>query len=122
MAEIAGFHYEKYESSSRTAHRDFQHTTTPEDFEKTPHKKWGKNHDKPSPNNKRGCEGNDGGAHIYEKVRINKEWFNPFLEERRTYSYVVNMCIGCNTRNNRKLWRYDGPVYSEIDEKDDRWA
>lgn len=75
MSEIAGFKYETWEKSSNIAHRDFQHTTMAEDFEKAPRRKWGKNHNKPSPNNKKGCEANDGGKHIYEKVRINRKSF-----------------------------------------------
>lgn len=60
MSEIAGFKYETWEKSSNIAHRDFQHTTMAEDFEKAPRRKWGKNHNKPSPNNKKGCEANTG--------------------------------------------------------------
>lgn len=118
MSEIAGFKYETWEKSSNIAHRDFQHTTMAEDFEKAPRRKWGKNHNKPSPNNKNGCEANDGGKHIYEKVRIHRKIYWPFDRKWKDTPYVREICIGCGKKSRKSFWNYDGPVYSEIDERD----
>lgn len=106
-------------NQSNVDHRDFQHATLPEDFEKAPAKKWGKNHNKPSPNNKKGCEANDGGKHIYEKVEVLAKGLN-LSTWRRTedYSYFAEMCIGCGKRSSKWMFHYDGPVYTTIDERD----
>lgn len=88
-----------------------------EGFEETPRKKWGKNHNKSSPNNKRGCPSNGGSRHIYEKVRIRTSYTLPFPPYKGEFKYVVEMCIGCHKRSRKRLWNYTGSIYSEIDER-----
>lgn len=80
--------------------------------EALPHKKWGKNHDKPTPN-KRGCVKNDNKEHVYELFRVTYT-----IGVKRHYINTY-YCVGCGKPSkslNRKS-NQDKDTYQTITKK-----
>lgn len=67
-----------------------------------------------------GCEGNDGGAHVYvwiERIFTRKSWRDPSIDVEHTYYYKI--CIGCNKRG-KSAWTRPHNIYQTI--KENPWT
>lgn len=97
----------------------------------TPRKKWGKNHEKTTPN-ERGCEKNDNKEHVYQTFRIflpvrvslttNPTNSLPFLSTANFLTddgYVARshnrvFCLGCGKRPKKKKKNIDPEPVEDI--------